>query len=94
MVILYTKGGEVDLVSVNFVIDSMVEVLKSEKENKTIHLTNKKSAKPEFLMRLILGSLNYKKVKHIYLPKWLLFLVLKIFYILTYPIKNYTKSIY
>ena len=77
MVILYVKDGEVDLVSVNFVVDSMIEILKLEKENKTIHLTNKKPAKPEFLMRLILDSLNYKRVKHIYVPKWLLFLIVR-----------------
>lgn len=92
---MYVKKSVVNLIPVDFVVNSMIIINKeNNNKNETIHLTNKKPANSMFLIKNIFKSLGYEKTKHIVVPRWIYFGFIKIFYFLTYPIKNYTKSIY
>jgi len=93
LVIPYPKNGRVDLVTVDYVIKSMVSLYEKNLHGITVHLTHHNLPAFNFLLRAVLLDLGFGGVKLVPVPVWTFRAIINCFYLLAVPLRKYIRSI-
>lgn len=93
LVIPYPRRGHVDLVTVDYVIESMVRLYEKGLYGITAHLTHHDLPTFHFLLHAVLYDLGFRDMKLVPVPAWVFRVVVKCFYILAIPLRKYVKSV-
>lgn len=93
LVIPYTTHGTVDMVSIDYVLDSMLKGVDNINVQKlTIHLTNPNPPAFKWAASCLVQDLGYRKVKYFKVAPVFLVILLKTLYHVFYPLKIKTRS--
>lgn len=93
LIIPYPKKGRVDLVTVDYVIESMVALFEKNMQNITVHLTHNNPPAFDFLLRSVLHDLGFRGTKFIPVPSWTFCAIIDCFYFFAVPIRKYVRSV-
>lgn len=93
LVLPYPSGARVDLVTIDYVVESMITLYKKGVHNKTVHLTQNNLPHFAFLFDAILHDLGYRKVKLIPVPTWLFWGLLQALHFVAVPFRKYLRSV-
>lgn len=95
MIIPFPAKGVVDMVSVDYVVDSMLEVNSklSLKDSLTVHLVQKNKPEYKFLLQALLDDLGFRGVKLMKVPNVIFKAIFKFIYCSVGSIRTYMKSI-
>ena len=92
LVIPYPKNGQVNIITIDYIISSMLNLYEKESSNLTVHLTHPNSPQYHFMFQAALEDIGFKKVKTFPVPAWLFKFIFKSLYFLVPPIRKYMKS--
>lgn len=87
------KNSRVNLVTVDYVIKSMIGLYEKNLQNITVHLTHNNPPAFVFLLYAIMYDLGFREMKLIPVPSWIFRAVVNCFYFFVIPIRKYVKSI-
>lgn len=93
LAIPYPKNRSVDLITVDYVVDSMIHLYEKNLSNITVHLTHHNPPKFNFMLQAVLSDLGYQRMKLIPVPAWIFKAFIKSLYFFVVPIRKYTKSV-
>lgn len=93
LAIPFPTNSFVDMVTVDYVIDSMLSIYKRGLWNRTIHITSDKPPAFKFLLKSVLEDLKYEDYKLVPVSKSVFRLIVKAFYFFGVPIRSYVKSV-
>lgn len=93
LVIPYPKNGRVDLVTVDYVIKSMVRLYEKNLHNITVHLTHNNLPTFNFLLHAVLYDLGFRGMKLVPVPAWIFKAIINCFYFLAVPVRKYVRSV-
>jgi nucleoside-diphosphate-sugar epimerase len=93
LVIPYPRNRHVDLVTVDYVVESMIRLYEKNLSNITVHLTHHNPPKFNFMLQAVLSDLGYQRMKLIPVPAWIFKTFIKSIYFFVIPIRKYTKSV-
>ena len=93
LVIPYPKNRHVDLVTVDYVVESMIRLHEKNLSNITVHLTHHNPPKFNFMLQAVLSDLGYQRMKLIPVPAWIFKSFIKSLYFFVFRIRKYTKSV-
>lgn len=93
LVLPYPKSATVDLVPVDFVVESMQKLALSDVRNTGAYLTQSTPPTFQFLFKAALADLGYREVKFLATPSWLFRLILRLLYILSFSYRKYIRSV-
>jgi len=89
----YPKDGRVDMVTVDYVIQSMISIYEKGLHGITIHLTHNNSPLHRFLLHSILHDIGIRNMKLIPIPPKVFSILAKALYFFIIPIRKYIKSV-
>jgi nucleoside-diphosphate-sugar epimerase len=93
LILPFTSGGTVDLVPVDYVIESMIRHgLDNSLENKTFHLTNPHPPAFKFVLSVLMKDLGYRHVKYIRVSPPLLKFLIKLIHFIMPPLRTKLRS--
>ncbi len=93
LAIPYPKNRHVDLITVDYVVESMIHLYEKNLSNITAHLTHHNPPKFNFMLQAVLSDLGYQRMKLIPVPAWIFKAFIKSLYFFVVPIRKYTKSV-
>ena len=93
LAIPYPKNRHVDLITVDYVVESMIHLYEKNLSNITVHLTHHNPPKFNFMLQAVLSDLGYQRMKLIPVPAWIFKAFIKSLYFFVVPIRKYTKSV-
>jgi nucleoside-diphosphate-sugar epimerase len=93
LVFPYPKNKSVNLITIDYVIESMIQIYEKNLNNTTVHLVHNNPPKFNFMLESILFDLGYRNVKLFPIPAWLFKVLIQISYLTIFPIRKYMKSI-
>ena len=93
MFIPYPIGGQVNLISIDYVINAMFDLHNKFKHSRVIHLTNPDPPKYLSLFRAALEDIGLKKIKTIPLQPILFKSLVNFIYFIFPSIRKYSKSV-
>lgn len=89
----YPRNGRVDLVTVDYVIESMISLYEKNLYGVTAHLTHHNLPTFRFLLQAVLYDLGFRGMKFIPVPAWIFRIIVYCFYFLAIPLRKYVKSV-
>ncbi|MEK7620988.1 MAG: SDR family oxidoreductase, partial [Patescibacteria group bacterium] len=89
----YPKKATIDLVTVDYVVSSMIKLSHSNTRRIAIHLTQKSLPDFSFLLKSALYDLGYRDIKFIPVPSWLFRAILRLLYFVGVPVRKYIRSV-
>lgn len=92
LVIPYPKHGQVDLITVDYIVDSMSRVYEKNIMG-TAHLTHHNAPTFHFVLQSVLEDIGYRRIKLIPVPTWVFRVVVSTFYFVGIPIRKYARSV-
>lgn len=93
LIIPYPKGGRINLVTVDYVIKSMISLYEKNLRNVTAHLTHNEPPLFNFMLHAVLYDLGYRDMKLVPVPVWIFRIIVNCFYFFVVPIRKYVKSV-
>ncbi len=87
------QNGHVDMVTVDYVIESVVTLYEKNFNGNTVHLTHNNPPEFAFLFSSILHDLDFKNAKLIPVPVWMFHFIINSFYFIAVPVRKYIKSV-
>ena len=93
LAIPYPKNRHVDLITVDYVIESMIHIYEKNLSNITVHLTHHNPPEFNFMLQAVLYDLGYQRIKLIPVPAWIFKALIKSIYFFVVPVRKYTKSV-
>jgi len=89
----YPKDGKVDMVTVDYVIQSMISIYEKDLHGFTVHLTHNNPPLHRFILHSILHDIGIRNMKLIPIPPKIFSILAKALYFLIIPIRKYIKSV-
>jgi len=89
----YPRNGIVDMISLDHVIESKVELYDKEFDSMAVHLTHNDPPKHRFILDSILHDVGFRKFKLLPVPPKLFAVSAKVLYFVVFPIRKYVKSV-
>ena len=93
LIIPCPKNGRVDLVTVDYVVKSMIGLYEKNLQSVTVHLTHDNPPAFRFLLHAVLYDLGFRKMKLFSVPVWIFRATVACFYFLALPLRKYVKSV-
>ena len=93
LIIPYPRNGHVDLVTVDYVIESMISLYEKNFRDITAHLTHHNLPTFHLLLQAVLYDLGFREMKLVPAPAWIFRAIINCFYFLAVPIRKYIKSV-
>ena len=93
LIIPCPKNRHVDLVTVDYVVESMIRLYEKNLSKITVHLTHHNPPKFNFMLQAVLSDLGYKRMRLIPVPAWMFKVLINSFYFFIVPIRKYTRSV-
>ena len=93
LIIPCPKNGRVDLVTVDYVVESMVILYEKNLHGITVHLTHNNLPAFRFLLDAVLYDLGYRGMKFVTVPVWIFQVIINCFYFLAVPVRKYARSV-
>ena len=89
----YPKDGRVDMVTVDYVIQSMISIYEKNLHGVTVHLTHNNPPRHRFILHSVLHDIGLRSTKLIPIPPRIFSILAKTLYFLITPIRKYIKSV-
>lgn len=89
----YPMNSTVDLIPVDYIINSIYYLSQKSKNNIIYHLTNPSPPQYDFLLRALVEDLGIRKITYVPVPKSLFKLLFHVGYWLFKPLRKYIKSL-
>ena len=93
LVIPYPKNGRINLVTVDYVIESAISLYEKKIRNVTAHLTHNEPPFFDFMLHAVLNDLGYREMKLVPVPVWVFKLMVNCFYFFAIPVRKYIRSV-
>ena len=93
LIIPYPKNGVVDMVTVDYVIASMIKLYEKNLHGTAIHLTHHNPPAHRLILHSIIYDMGFRNMKLIPVPTWMFRVMANSFYFLAVPIRKYVKSV-
>jgi len=93
LVIPYPKTGRVNMIPIDYVINSMVVSCKNNLKGITLNLTHPEPPEFNFVLKNILYDMGINKTKLIPVKSWVFKSLIHLLYVLVFPIRKYTKHV-
>jgi nucleoside-diphosphate-sugar epimerase len=93
LIIPYPEHGRVNMVTVDFVVDSMIRLYEKNVSGITVHLTHHNPPTFRFILQNVLHDLGYRDMKLIAAPSWVFRFVVYTFYVFGFSIRKYVRSV-
>ena len=96
LIIPYPKGGVVDMVPIDYVVNTMLALYADYRsfDLKTFHLTQDAPVASIEVLRTCMEDLGIGRITYVEVPHFLFRVILSFFYALLFPLRPYTKSVY
>lgn len=93
LVMPYPKNAHVDLITIDYVIASMIRLYEAKVRGRAVHLTQKRLPRFSFLFKALLHDLGYRRVTLVPVPSWVFRALIRCLYFLAVPVRKYIRSI-
>jgi len=93
LIIPCPKNGIVDMVTVDYVIESMIKLYEQNLCGTAIHLTHHNPPAHHFILYSIIYDMGFRNMKLIPVPTWIFRAMSSSLYFLAVPIRKYIKSV-
>jgi len=93
LIIPYPKNGVVDMVTVDYVIASMIKLYEKNLYGTAIHLTHHNPPAHRLILHSIIYDMGFRNMKLIPVSPWMFRVMANSFYFLAVPIRKYVKSV-
>lgn len=93
LVLPYPRNARVDLIPVDYIVSSMINLYKSSIRGKVVHLTQKHLPQFNFLLKALLYDLGYRRVVFVPVPSWVFRCLVRCLYLVAVPLRKYIRSI-
>jgi len=88
----YPNGSTVNLIPLDFVVDSMVDISNKCQENKTFHVVDPNPPSFIFLFENLLDNLSLTGIKFFPVPPAVFNFIIKVCYMIIIPLRKYFES--
>lgn len=93
LIIPYPRGGRINLITVDYVIESMIILYEKKLRNITVHLTHNEPPLFSSMLQSVLYDLGYRDTKLIPVPIWVFKIIINCLYLFVVPFRGYIKSV-
>lgn len=93
LIIPYPKNGIVDMVTVDYVIDTMILLYEKNIQNSAVHLTHSNPLTYHLGLKSIVDDMGFQGAKLVPLPAWGFQCLVHGFYFLVVPVRKYIRSV-
>ncbi len=93
LIIPYPKNGIVDMVTVDYVIASMIKLYEENVCGTAVHFTHHNPPTHRFILHSILHDIGFRNVRLVPVPSWMFRVMANSLYFLAVPIRKYIKSV-
>jgi nucleoside-diphosphate-sugar epimerase len=93
LIIPYPRNGRVDMVTVDFVIASMIKLHEKNLHHTAVHLTHHNPPAHRLILHSIIHDVGFRGMKLAPVPVWMFRVIANSFYFLIVPVRKYIKSI-
>jgi nucleoside-diphosphate-sugar epimerase len=89
----YPRNGQVNMVTVDYVIESMIKLYEKGLHDVAVNLTHNKPPAHRFILNSIMHDIGFRGIKLIPVPPRIFGILAKVFYFLAIPVRKYIKSV-
>lgn len=93
LIIPYPKNGIVNMVTVDYVITSMIMLCEKNLYNTAVHLTHHNPPTHRFILQSIIYDMGFRSMRLIPAPAWMFRIIVSSLYFFIVPIRKYVKSV-
>lgn len=93
LIIPYPKNGIVDMVTVDYVIASIIKLQDTNIHNRAIHITHNKPPAHRLLLNSIMHDMGFQDMRLLPVPIWMFRPLINCLYFIAVPIRKYIKSV-
>lgn len=93
LVIPYPRNGHVNLVTVDYVVNAMLNLYDTNARGVTVHLSHPRPAAFKFMLDAVLHDLGYRDVKMMPIPAWIFRGMIRTFYAVAIPVRTRIRSV-